>query len=63
MNAPEEAELWRLRSDLADRLDAYPVETWTSQMMRAVINVLDAYGVLREAELDLTDTRPLRIVR
>lgn len=31
--------------------------------MRAMANLLDAYGVLREAELNLDYTRPLRIVR
>ncbi|WP_370329178.1 hypothetical protein [Mycolicibacterium hippocampi] len=58
-----EVELRRTQRELADRFNAYPPKTWTAQMMRAMINLLDAYGVLREAELDLTDTRPLRIVR
>lgn len=51
------------RRELADRFDRYPPETWTPQLMRAMANLLDAYGVLREAELNLDYTRPLRIVR
>lgn len=57
------ADVHQLRSDLADRFDTYPPVTWTPQMMRAMITILDAYGVVREAELDLTENRTLRIVR
>lgn len=52
-----------LERQLADRFNQYPPVTWNEQLMRAMVNLLDAYGELREAELGLDDTRPLRIVR
>ncbi|WP_163890044.1 hypothetical protein [Mycolicibacterium hippocampi] len=53
MSTADEAELWRLRSVLADQLDAYPVETWPEPLVAAVVGVLGRYaaGMLQDRPL------------
>lgn len=53
-----------LRRELANRLDHYPVQTWPSSVITAVIGVLDGYGVWRESSLQASEvTRPFRLVQ
>ncbi|UXA12392.1 hypothetical protein KXD97_00265 [Mycobacterium sp. SMC-8] len=48
-----------LDRELSKRFVLYPPRTWSPQLMRGMIHLLDAYGVLREAELGPEDTQPL----
>lgn len=44
MSIKEDAEVWRLRGQLADLLDAYPVETWPAALFAAVVQDLNLYA-------------------
>ncbi|CAA0120998.1 Uncharacterised protein [Mycolicibacterium vanbaalenii] len=48
MNSSDDAQLWQLRRELADKLGQYPVETWPSPLLAAVVGVLDVYSLSQE---------------
>ncbi|BCI83157.1 hypothetical protein MTY66_47820 [Mycolicibacterium sp. TY66] len=53
-----------LRAELADKLDAYPMETWPAELLQAAIALIDAAaGHLVQPSNDIPPGRPrLRVV-
>ena len=56
-------EVQRLRRQLADQVVKCPPKAWSTGTLRAMISVVDTQARLRESEIKLRETVPLRIVR
>ncbi|WP_370329179.1 hypothetical protein [Mycolicibacterium hippocampi] len=62
MNAAEEVEFWRLRRELADLLGDYPVDTWPSPLLAAVVGAINLYAAGQPKEQPVPAT-VLNLVR